>query len=389
MIFKYKAFSFKGKKVIGYIASDSFDDAKIALKKEDLVVMAIAPLKLKKNIMNKRELLYFTEEMHKLLKASLPLYEALLAMEEKYRNTKIHPLILDICDKVKKGVTFSEALASHPTSFDIIYCSIIANAERSANLDKALEEIASFISKRLTLKKQVMSALLYPSILVAFSAVIVAALIFFIIPSLFELFEGRQLHPMTQFVLGVSHFAINAKAEIALVLLFFKIATLAAFTIRPIKIRVKKYLMNFILVRPFFLKAALIRFCRSFATLLKGGVPYETALDLATSVMAYPLLEADMQKAKKAVLEGKKLSDQLKISRHIPPLFSRMLSIGEESGNEAAMLQHLAIIYEDELEKNLTRFTTILQPVILLIMGLFVGLLVLSILLPLTDVSSF
>jgi len=389
MIFQYKAFASNGKKVIGYIASDNFDDAKLSLKKEDLIVTDIIQYKMKKNVMRQEELLHFTEEIYKLLRASLTLYDALLAVEEKYRDTKLHPLFLDLCDKVKKGIPFSEALSSHPKSFDIIYCSIVANAEKSASLDKALEEIASFINKRIKLKKQVIAALLYPSILLVFSGIIMFALIFFIIPSLFELFEGRTLHPITRFVLGVSHFAINAKAELALALLFLKILTAGVFLIPSIKKKVKNSLMNFLLVRPFFIKAALIRFCRSFSTLLKGGVPYEKALNLAKSVMAYNLLEKDVEKAEKAILEGRKLSELLKTSPHFPPLFSRMLAIGEESGNESAMLQHLAVIYEDELEKNLQRFSTIFQPLILLILGIIVGFLVISILLPLTDVSTF
>ncbi len=135
-------------------------------------------------------------------------------------------------------------------------------------------------------------------------------------------------------------------------------------------------------------QAALIRFSRSTAILLFGGVPLVSALAIARKVMKHALLEEAIDRAQKQIIEGKSLSEELKKSPHIPPLVTRMLAIGEETGKMPEMLQSLSDIYDQELERSLTHITTFLQPALLIILGGIVGLVVLSILLPLTDVSS-
>ncbi len=135
-------------------------------------------------------------------------------------------------------------------------------------------------------------------------------------------------------------------------------------------------------------QAALIRFCRSTSILLFGGVPLVTALEIARKVMKHALLEEAIEEAQKKITEGKSLSQELKKSNHIPSLVTRMLAIAEETGKMPEMLESLSDIYDQELERSLGYITTFLQPALLIILGGIVGLVVLSILLPLTDVSS-
>ena len=149
------------------------------------------------------------------------------------------------------------------------------------------------------------------------------------------------------------------------------------------------FLYSMPLIKDLFIKVAMIRFCRSFSTLLKGGVSFVEALKLSSKIMKHPHLEKEMQKTQAKIMEGKKLSDCLKESSYVPLLVTRMLSIAEEGGKMPNMLQHIAEIYEDELQRSLKRFTVMIQPIMLLFLGVIVGFIVLAVLLPLTDVGSF
>jgi general secretion pathway protein F/type IV pilus assembly protein PilC len=142
------------------------------------------------------------------------------------------------------------------------------------------------------------------------------------------------------------------------------------------------------MLKTLILQAALVRFCRSFSILLAGGVPLLDSLRLSRKVMNNLLLEQVIENAEKKIVEGKPLSAELKTSPLIPALVIRMLAISEETGNVAPMLQNIADIYEEELEKNLLQLTTLLQPILLMTLGLIVGVVLLSILIPLTDVGS-
>ncbi len=142
-------------------------------------------------------------------------------------------------------------------------------------------------------------------------------------------------------------------------------------------------------VKTMIIQTALTRFCRSASLLLLGGVPLLDALALSRRVMKHPLLEKVVEEAEKKIIEGAHLSDQFKLVSYIPPLVSRMLAIAEETGRMAPMMENIADIYDEEIERSLQQVTTLLQPVLLVVLGGIVGVVLLSILLPLTDVSSF
>lgn len=389
--FRYQALLPSGKKTSGYINADHLADAKDRLLKREFLLTQVKPLSDRKNLcrLSKNDLLLFTREVSKLLGAGLPLYEVLLALEEKYRDHKCHPILLDIGDKVKQGMSFSYALKQHPESFDSLYLCMMENAERTGSLQKALDEMASFITRQLSVKKQLLTALLYPCLLSVFCLAVLSTLFFYVIPSLSELFQGRRLHPLTAAILAISQTMSDMKTALAVGLA----ALLTFFAYGIFSQKGKKFLsslaMHLPLIKGLLLKVALIRFCRSSGAMLQSGVPFLESLSLARRVMQHGELEKIMEQAEQGVLEGAKISDKLKESSLIPSLVTRMLSIAEEGGNIPLMLQHIAQIYEEELEKNLARLTQVAQPVLLLFIGAVVGFVLLSVLLPLTDVSSF
>ncbi len=390
-LFRYFAVSSEGKAVKGVIDADSLDAAKERLRKQQVLVTNLSALQSKQDqlALPPSTLLSFTRELAQLLKAGLPLYESLLTIEEKHRRHKVHPLYLDLCDHLKEGSSLSQALKRYPSTFDRIYLSMVQVAEQSGNLPVIFEQLAQLITRQQKLKKQLTSALAYPSFLALFCFCILCGLMFFVVPSMAELFEGRSLHPITTIVLGISNW-MNAH----LIFLTTTLLTLICGVVICVRSRQGKTLLYELslklpLVKTLLLHSALVRFCRSLAMLLAGGVPLLEALSLARNVVKSPLIEASILQAEQRVGQGERLSAAFKGARLIPPLVLRMLALSEETGKMGDAFFSLAEIYDEEMEKHLEQLSTFLQPALLITLGAVVGLVVLSILLPLTDVSSF
>lgn len=390
-LFEYEKISVKGKRETHSIDADSLQDAKQKLLRMRVIALKISELEEKEihTKLSQKELLSLTIEMRRLLNAGLPLYETLSALEEKYRGTKVHKLLLDLSDQVKGGKAFSQSLKRHSETFDLLYRAMIQNAERTGRLKESLGEISQLLDRQLKMKRELISAFLYPSLLALFCSVVLFSLLFFVIPSLKDLFEGRELHVFTRAVFSVSEFLIRMKV-LFFVGFFSFLGSGLYFTLSK---NGRKKSVEFLSKLPFlkglFVKVSLARFCRAISTLLEGGVPVVEALFQARGVMTHASLERVLREAESRIREGESLYVSFQNHPLIPPLIPRMISIAEKGGSLSLMMRHLAEIYEDELEVYLARFSSLAQPVLLLLLGGIIGFVLLSVLMPLTDVSSF
>lgn len=390
-LFEYQAVSERGKKVRATIDADSLQDAKLKLIRRQIAVLEIHAVgdKEMKDRLNKSDVLNLTRELSRLLSAGLPLFEALSALEEKYLGQKQHRILLNLRDMVRTGYTFSQGLARHPQTFDLLYVSMVANAEKTGRLNIALDEIAQLIQKQIYVRKQLTSALLYPMILSTFCLVVLSSLLFYVIPSLKELFDGRDLHPFTKIVFAASQFACSAKGYLGFFFLaILGFGLLACFSQRE-RERLRSLQFRVPFIKSLLAKVAFVRFSRAVATLLEGGLPIIQAFDQARKVMKHPKLEAVIAKAEEQIAQGEAIHSPFENQPLIPPLIPRMIAIAEEGGKLPFMMKQIAEIYEEELEKTLTHFATVAQPLLLLVLGIIIGFVLLSVLLPMTDVSSF
>lgn len=390
-LFRYEALTVEGSLVRGVIDAETLVFAKDKLRKQQLMVRKLLAVEEKKEryCLSPPLLLTFTRDLAQLLQAGLPLYESLLTIEEKYRKHKAHYIFLDLCDKLQSGCSFSSALKSHPKSFDQIYLSMIAAAEESGALPQVLMDLAELIKRQLKLKRSLISALMYPAFLAGFCLCVVLGLLLFVVPTMSELFEERALHPMTEIVLGASAWLQHNGFSFFIVLVLFGIGLFFSFKHPKTRYRAALLMTRAPLVKTLLIQAALIRFCRALSMLLQGGVPLVPALALSKKAIGSAVIEKIISDAEKKIVEGEKLSEQLKKQTVIPPLLPRMLSIAEETGSMATMLHSVAAIYDEELERNILKLTTFLQPFLLILLGAIVGIVLLSVLLPLTDVGSF
>ena len=337
---------------------------------------------------NTKTLLYFTKDLYYLLHSNLPLYESLLTIKSKYKQDKIYPMILDITDCVKHGKSFSSILSEYKKSFSSIYVSMIKSAEKSGRLDKAFLELSIMIETNQKWQKKIKDTLLYPAFLLCFSFVILMGLFLFIIPSMAELFEDRTLHPLTFIVLTISNYMCSHLYLLGTIF----VLTIAAIMTCINNDKIKKYMQSFFykipILRDLATKIAIVRFTTSLYNLLESTVPILEALTLAGGTLNHPYLEQDVNKIIEKVRGGEKFSKAVEISTYFPTIVSKMLSTGEHSGSLAPILKHISALFHEEVKTALEKFTALLQPILLLLIGIIVGVVLLAVLIPLTDVSS-
>jgi general secretion pathway protein F/type IV pilus assembly protein PilC len=389
-LYRYQALSGAGKKISGVIDADSLFSAKEKLRKEQILVVDLDLFQEKKKEITLPFpfLLDFTRMVGQLLRAGIPLFESLVIIEEKYHHHRFHPLLMDLCDALKSGLSLSEALRRYPKSFDPIYIAMVHAGEQTASLPTVFEELCGLLQRQQKLKKQLFSAAAYPLFLGSFCMLVFLALLLFVIPSMKNLFEGRALHPITRFVFGASDFVSAQGSFLAIGVVLFMTLIAAALRHPVLRQKLDAVILKLPFIGEFLREAATIRFCRTSSLLLTGGLPILQTLQLSRHVMKNRQLEEVIASAQQKVSEGKSLSQELKASPLIPSIVPRMLAIAEETGKTAFMLQNIANICEENLEKRLQQFTAFLQPALLLLLGLIVGLVLLSILIPMTDVGS-
>lgn len=388
-LFKYTALDPGGKKLSGVIDADSLEGAKQKLRNQRMFVTNVVLSRAKAPLaLDQSTLITFTRELAQLLRSGLPLYESLLTIEEKYRSHKCHVIFLDLCDQVKQGRALSEAFTLYSKTFDPMYIAMVAAGEKTGDLEGTFFQLYKVLSRSEKFRKQIRGAMVYPVFLSSFCSLVVLGLFLFLIPSMRELLEGRRLNPMTQTVLRISNWLTSNGVWFFPTLISLILLIVLVLRIPRVKNRIKIFLLKVPILRSLLTEAILMRFSRALSVLLSGGIPIVDALRLSRRIIQHPSFEEVVQEAEEGLVQGRKLSEMLKASPLIPPLVIRMLSTAEETGSTPEMLINVAEIYEEALEKSLTQFTNLLQPVMLLVLGILVGVVLLSVLLPLTDVSS-
>ncbi|MCY3974551.1 MAG: type II secretion system F family protein [Simkaniaceae bacterium] len=389
-LFQYEAFDGFGRKRRGVLDAESLDDAKERLRRGKLLV---AKLTIHKNrpreyTLSSALLLSLTRDLSTLLHADLPLYDSLLTLKEKYASTRASSLLASLCDGVKGGRTLSSLLATYPRIFNEVFLSVVRAGEESGSLGDAFDTLLSLLSRTQRLKKRLSSSMIYPAFLGLFCLIMVGALLFGLIPSMSELFEGRSLHPWTECVLAVSRFANEHMSGILFTGIAVFVVIFALGKSPPVRKAIRRRLLRVPVIKHIIREAVFNRFCLVASTLVGSGVPLLDALRLGRRTMNHPLFEEIIARAEARVIEGESFSRELMEHPLVPSLVVRMFGIGERSGDMAKMMGHVAAIYEESLERSLTRLTAYLQPAILLFLGLIVAVVLLAVLLPLTDVGS-
>lgn len=389
-LYEYQAIDASGKRKKGLIEAQTEKEAKGKLREMGVMVISLSAKTKVSGKQNLRgdNLLSFTLQLSQLVSAGVPLYESLMAIEQQCRQEPYHRIVLSLCEQIKAGNSLSQAMNLYPESFNKLYCSMIAAGEAVGSVGIVLEKLGHLLSKQTKLRGEAITAMVYPAILAGFSFLIILMLLGFVVPSIEGIFSERKLNGFTSFVLGVSHFFRNYW-WIYIPLIFGSLFYVVMKVRTPAgRIWIERNALKVPLLRTLVIQTGVARFCRTMGTLLQGGLPFIDALKISREVMRNVVLEEEIKKAEARIIEGSTLGTELAKAKLFPSMVAQMLAVGEDSGSTIAMFNRIADMYEGDVEKTLARLMALSQPVILIVMGTIIGMVLLAILLPLTDVSS-
>jgi general secretion pathway protein F len=412
-MYAYKGIGPTGKAVNGVKDADSPKALRQLMRRDGVVVTECAPSKAgvgkiaanagKKGLarevdlggilggVKRTDVANFTRQLATLLRSGIPLAEALGALFEQTENVRLKVPVGEVRTAVNEGSSLADALGKHAKIFDELYVSMVRAGELAGNLDVVLTRLADFLDNSQKIRGKVQAAMVYPILMIGVGTVLMAILMVAVIPEITGMFKqtGKTLPLKTRFLIGFSDFI----RDYILFLIPFGIASIFGFRRWAKSASGQPMWHAFILKTPIVGKLArkinVARFTRTLGTMLQAGVPMLRALDTAKEIVGNVVLRKAIENAKLAVTEGESLAATLKRSGHFPPTVIHMIATGEKSGQLESMLMRIADDNEAEVDRELSRMTSLLEPLMLIIMAVGVGFVVFSILEPIMDMSSF
>ncbi|WP_348663348.1 type II secretion system F family protein [Chlamydia vaughanii] len=383
--YRYTYLNAKERRKHDWLEAIHIQEAKEKLSQQGVQLLSIREVPPRRVKIKTSELIIFSKQMFLLLRSGLPLYESLSSLRDQYQGQAMSGLLTAFMENLRSGGSLSQAMAAYPDIFDNFYRSAILAGESVGNLEGCLQNIIVVLEEREQMSKKLMAALSYPIVLMAFSFMVILFFLTGVIPSLKETFENMEPNTLTTIVFALSDFVCSYK-YLLIGVLGAGITSIFATRRKPFwKKLLEKTLFSLPVVKKFFVKVGFCRFCSVVSAILRGGGTLIEGLELGCGAVPYDILRDDMKQIISAVIEGSSLSKELAKRPWVPKLAQGMVSLGEESGDLADVLGHVAHIYNEDTQKTLTWITSWCQPIILVFLGGIIGIIMLAILIPLTS----
>jgi general secretion pathway protein F len=410
-IFEYRALSTAGKGRKGIIDADTARDAREKLRVDHVHVtemwevidaketnggaggrralaqqLSLKRFRLQRKIKT-RDLATFTRQFSTLLKSGIQLADALKALVEQATDRNLEQVLRVVKEEITAGNNLAEALAKHPNFFSDLYVNMVRAGEASGNLDVVLTRIADYLQKQASLKSKVISAITYPCIMVSVAIMVVIFLMSYVVPKITQVLKERNqaLPLVTEVLITISNIMQNfwwiIFIGIAAVYFVFKaiLATEAA------RLRFDSFLLRMPLFGQLFSKQAISRFAVTFSTLLKSGLPALDALKIVSLVVNNARLTQVINDIHSRIIEGADIATPIKKSKVFPPMIGYMVAVGEQSGQLEEVLDRVSESYEEELDHAIQRLTSLIEPIIIILLAVVIGFIISAVLLPLLN----
>ena len=338
-----------------------------------------------------QEVAVFTRQLATLLKAGIPLAEAMGALSEQSDNKKFEAVLAEIRQKVNEGGALADAMAVHGGIFPDLYTNMVRSGEAAGNLDAVLARLADFMDAQHALRSKVSGALTYPIIMTILGSIVMGVLMIVVVPKITSVFEdmGRTLPWNTQLLI----FMAGVAGSYWWALIAIGAAGYWGFRrwsrTKKGRDKLDRMKLRIWLIGPLVRYVGVARFSRTLSTMLSAGVPVLNALEIVKKVLNNNVLEKVVEEARDAIREGESIAAPLRRSGQFPSMMVHMVAVGERSGQLEAMLENVAISYERDVENKVARLTTILSPLIIVTMAIGVVFIVFSILQPILDMQNF
>jgi general secretion pathway protein F len=401
-VYEYKGVTAQGKKVSGAQDGEGLKTVRAKLKKDGIVVLEIheggtlsdtrqqRELKLGTGRVRLGDLANATRQLATLLSAGLPLMDALTVLVEQEETPALRSALSSLRDAVREGASLAEALKANPKAFSTLYVNMVSAGEASGTLEITLARLADFLDEQVRFRGRFTAALAYPVLMTVIGVGVLFFLFSFVLPRVVGMFEDmkQQLPFMTLALLLVVRVISSAWWAILIVLGGTGYYLRRYFSTPEGKAWLDAWLLRLPVFGNLIKMIAVSRFTRTLGTLLESGVPALTALDIVKSVVGNTVLADAIHKARENVREGESIADPLRRSGLFPPVVVQMVAVGERSGELEKMLLKISDSFDRTVETRITALMSLLEPVIILVMGLVVGFIVIAIMLPILQMSS-
>jgi type IV pilus assembly protein PilC len=387
--FNYRGRTSDGRLLSGELEAANEDEVLQKLRAGGVMVTAIEPAAVKDVKIKRRELVVFTRQFATMIDAGLPLIQTLATLAEQSPDG-LAEIVADVRRQVEAGQPLSNALEGFPRTFDRLYISLVRAGELSGNLEGVLEQLAGYMERADSLRRKVSGALAYPTVVLGMVVLLALGFLLFIIPLFEGIFTGfgAQLPLPTRVVVAISEF-LRDYFYIPLILiagiwLFFRFYGETA----EGRLKLDSAKLRLPIFGKLFVKVAVARFSRTLGILVRSGVPIMDGLAITAATAGNRLLEQAVKKTRRAVGEGQTIAEPLKQTEVFPAMVVAMIAVGERTGRLEEMLGKIADFYDDEVEVAVTGLASLLEPILMIFMGLVVGGLVVSMYLPIFQMPS-
>jgi type IV pilus assembly protein PilC len=392
--FSYSVKTQDGKIEKGTLQIDSKEKALEYLHSQGNVVLSLKETKgkilaKKRGKVKTDELVVFTRQLTTLIESGIPIVGSLDILNQQIANPYFKEVVSSISNDLKEGASFASSLAKHSKVFPEIYASMVEAAETSGNLPQILDRLSIYLEKMSALRKKIISSLIYPTIVVIMTISMTAFLLLKIVPTFKELYDslGAPLPLPTLILMGFADFV---KRFFFYILIAFVgiVSALKKYISTPSGMRrYHKFLLRLPILGDVIKKVSIAKFARTFATLVRSSVAITTSLDIVGKTSGNKIIEEAVSKAQKAIQEGISISEPLRESDIFPPMVVEMIAVGERTGRLDQMLTKIAQFYEEQTDAVISGLTSIIEPVLLVFLGVVVGFIVIALFLPIINIS--
>ena len=396
--YTYKVRDRNGREIKGSLEADSVDALTGKLGQMGYFVVSVEEVKTslrKKQIyifgkkVKSKDLTIFTRQFATMINAGLPLIKCLSILAQQTESQVLSDVITDCSKELEAGRSLSEALSKHPEAFNHLYVAMVRAGELGGMLDDVLLRVADQLERDAEIRQKIKSAMTYPIVVLAITIIIVTAMLMFVVPKFGKMFTelGGKLPTYTQMLVNLSHFLAGWGGLVVIVVIIglvfayrrFKATETGRMTIDRIKLRLP-------LVGTLFHKTAMSKFSRTLGTLISSGVPILGALEITGDTTGNMVVTKALDEVRAGVKEGETIARPLTQAEIFPPMVTQMIAIGEETGALDVMLAKVSDFYDSEVNAAMDSFASIIEPVLLVVLGGAVGSIVIALYLPIFKV---
>jgi type IV pilus assembly protein PilC len=398
--FAYTGRTRAGQNVTGERIAESMDAAVAALRRDQILVTNISPVKekakagarpkLRAKSVSAKRLAVFTRQFSVMIDAGLPLVQCLEILGSQEEDKNFSQTILATRADVESGAGLADAMRKHPKTFDPLFSNMVAAGEAGGILDTILKRLATYIEKNVKLKSQVKSAMIYPIAVIVIAAVVVTVILWKVIPTFANLFAGMgaELPAPTRLVIALSNGVVLFMPYIIVGLIAAVFGFRSYYATTNGRFTLDRLILKTPIIGMLLRKIAVARFCRTLSTLLSSGVSILEALEITAKTAGNAVVEASILSTRKSIERGETIAQPLRETAVFPPMVVQMIGVGEATGALDTMLGKIADFYEEEVDIAVAGLLTLLEPVMIALLGGIVGGIVIAMYLPIFGLIS-